>query len=188
MGPSEIIQRFRFWLKADRIGPDILATHWQLYFSSSMRALCKRKFKFFGEGAAFRPGAYAEACSKISIGNNVVIRPGTFIFADPTKGGGGIIIEDDVLIGPAVHFYTNNHAFADVTKPIIDQGYPPPSVSDSIVLCRGSWIGAAAIILPGVTVGRNSVVGAGAVVTRDVPEYSVVVGNPARVIRYLKDC
>ena len=77
-----------------------------------------RKFKYFGEGAEFRPGAYAEACSKISIGNNVVIRPGTFLFADPMDGGAGIVIEDQVLIGPSVHLYTNNHEFSDASKTI----------------------------------------------------------------------
>jgi acetyltransferase-like isoleucine patch superfamily enzyme len=152
-----------------------------------MKSLCKKKFKYFGDGAEFRPGAYAEACSKIMIGNNVVIRPGTFLFADPTFGGGGIVIEDDVLIGPGVHFYTNNHEFSDITKPIIQQGYPPPNANDSIVVQYGAWIGARAIILPGVTICKNSVVGAGSVVTRDVPAFTVVVGSPARVLKRITD-
>jgi acetyltransferase-like isoleucine patch superfamily enzyme len=186
MDLREIVQRYRFWRDADRIGPDMLSTHWRLYFKSTMQALCSKKFNQFGNGAEFRPGAYAEACSKILIGNNVVIRPGTFLFADPSAGGGGIIIEDDVLIGPGVHFYTNNHDFSDVTRPIIQQGYPPPSENDSIIVRYGAWIGARAIILPGVTIGRNAVVGAGSVVTRDVPEFSVVVGNPARVLKRIE--
>lgn len=78
-----------------------------------MRHLCEKKFKRFGENSEFRPGAYAEACSKIEIEKNVVIRPNTFLFADPTEGGGGIVIEDNVLIGSGVHFYTNNHEFKD---------------------------------------------------------------------------
>lgn len=184
---AEISERVKYWINADRIGPDIVLTHWRLYFKSTMRKLCIKKFNHFGEGSEFRPGAYAEACSKISIGNNVVIRPGTFLFADPADGGGGIIIEDKVLIGSGVHFYTNNHKFADTSQTIYDQGYPTPTESDSIILKRGCWIGAGVIILPGVTIGSNSVVGAGSVVTKNVPECAVVVGNPARVIRLVSE-
>lgn len=182
---AELIQRYRFWRDADRIGPDMLGTHWRLYFKTTMKAMCEQKFMAFGEDSDFRPGAYAECCSKISIGRNVVVRPGSYLFADPTIGGGGIIIGDGVLIGPGVHFYTNNHAFSDTNRPIIDQGYPKPSTKDSINVKHGAWIGACAIILPGVTVGENSVIGAGSVVTRDVPAFSVAVGNPARVIKQL---
>ena len=183
----EIFSRIKFWNNADRIGPDILLTHWRLYFKSTMKSLCIRKFKHFGEGAEFRPGAYAEACSKISIGDNVVIRPGTFLFADPTCGGGSIVIEDDVLIGPGVHFYTNNHKYSDASQPIYYQGYPDPTVRDSIILKKGCWIGAAAVILPGVTVGENTAIGAGSVVTKNIPAFSVAVGNPAKVIKSIKE-
>lgn len=180
---SEILARIRFWRNADRIGPDILLTHWRLYFKSTMRRLCVEKFKYFGEGAEFRPGAYAEACSKIAIGNHVVIRPGTFLFADPTEGGGSIVIEDMVLIGSAVHFYTNNHNFTDASKTIFEQGYPEPTISDSIILRRGCWIGAGVIIMPGVEVGENAVIGAGTVVTRSVPKRAIFAGNPGKIIR-----
>lgn len=182
---SEVLSRIRFWQNVDRIGPDILLTHWRLYFKSTMRKLCLQKFKHFGEGAEFRPGAYAEACSKIEIGKNVVIRPSTMLFADPTDGGGGIVIEDEVLIGAGVHFYTNNHAFSDASKPIFEQGYPEPKLANSITLRRGSWIGACAIILPGVEVGENAVVGAGTVVTKSVPSRVVFAGNPGRIIKTL---
>jgi acetyltransferase-like isoleucine patch superfamily enzyme len=181
----EIIERFKFWRNADRIGPDIPFTHWRLYFKSTMKALCEQKFKHFGDGAEFRPGAYAEACSKISIGNNVVIRPGTFLFADPTDGGGGIFIEEKVLIGACVHFYTNNHEYSNALAPIFDQGYPTPTISDSIILRRGCWIGAGAIILPGVEVGENAIVGAGTILTKSVPPKVICAGNPGEIIRTL---
>lgn len=183
---SELTCRIQYWSKADRIGPDILLTHWRLYFKSTMLTLCTKKFKHFGENSEFRPGSYAEACSKISIGNNVVIRPGTFLFADPRNGGGGIIIEEKVSIGCGVHFYTNNHKFSDTSQAIYDQGYPDPTENDSITLKKGCWIGAGVIILPGVTIGENTVVGAGSVVTKSIPAYSVALGNPAKVIRLLK--
>lgn len=184
---AEIIGRVRYWRNTDRIGPDILLTHWRLYFKSTMKELCLKKFKHFGDGAEFRPGAYAEACSKISIGNNVVIRPGTFLFADPTDGGGGIVIEDKVLIGAGVHFYTNNHKFSDTNAPIFDQGYPNPTLNDSIIIRKGSWIGAGVIILPGVEIGENAVIGAGTVVTKSVPSKVIFAGNPGKVIRELSN-
>ena len=182
---SEFIIRCKFWINADRIGPDMPLTYWMLFYKSSMNSLCQNKFKLFGSNSEFRPGSYAETCSKISIGSNVVIRPGSFLFADPSSNGGGIIIEDKVLIGSGVHIYTNNHSFADTCVPIFDQGYPPSTENDSVHLLIGCWIGAGSIILPGVTVGRNSVIGAGSVVTKSIPDFVVAVGNPAKVTRSL---
>jgi acetyltransferase-like isoleucine patch superfamily enzyme len=187
MSLQEIFSRIKYWNSVDRIGPDILLTHWRLYFKSTMKSLCIKKFKYFGEGSEFRPGAYAAACSKISIGNNVVIRPGSFLYADPSDGGGSITIEDKVSIGSGVHFYTNNHKFSDSSQTIYDQGYPDPTENDSIILKKGCWVGAAVIILPGVTVGENAVVGAGSVVTKNIPAFTVACGNPAKVIRSIKE-
>ncbi len=181
--PTDVVSRVRFWLEADRLGPDIALTHWQLHFKSTMRKLCKRRFKRFGDGAEFRAGAYAEACSKISIGNRVIVRPGSFLFADPAKDGAGIFIADDVLLGPSVYLYTNNHEFSKHDTPIIEQGYPESTLLDSIYIERGAWIGANVVILPGVTIGANSVVGAGSVVTKSVPPGVVVAGNPAQMIK-----
>ena len=185
VGPRELFGRIIFWLQADRLGPDFPLTHWRLHFKSLGKKLCKKKFRKFGSGAEFRPGAYAEACSKISIGKDVIIRPGTFLFADPTPGGGDIVIEDSVLVAPGVHFYTNNHAYSDTSMPIMYQGYPSASLDDSITIRTGSWIGAGAIILPGVTIGENSVVAAGSVVTKSIPPCVIVAGNPASIIRKL---
>ena len=177
---SEIWDRLVFWKTADRLGPDIPYTHWRLHFKSTMFALCKKKFKHFGEGAEFRPGAYAICCSKISLGRRVIIRPGCMFFGDSHESGASIIIEDGVMLGSGVHIYVHNHRFDDPQKIIIDQDYHP---SKPVVLKQGCWIGANAIILSGVVIGENSVVGAGSVVTKDVPDRVVAVGNPARVIR-----
>lgn len=176
----EIFKRIKFCQEADRIGPDILFTHWKLHFKSTMLKLCKRKFKYFSDSAEFRPGAYAFGCSKIKIGSRVVIRPGTMLHADPREGGAGIVIEDDCLLGSGVHIYVNNHRYDYSQIPIIDQGYHN---SQAIVLKKGCWVGACAVILPGVTIGENAVVGAGAIVTKDVEPYTVVAGNPAKKIK-----
>jgi maltose O-acetyltransferase len=79
-----------------------------------------------------------------------------------------------------VTILTRNHAFVDTSRPMRDQGageISPVTISDDV------WIGMRVIILPGVTIGRGAIIGAGAVVTKDVPPYCVAVGNPARVVR-----
>lgn len=177
---SELSRRISFWKNADRIGPDIPYNHWMLFFPSAMKKLCKKKFMYFDDSADFRPGAYAMVCSKISIGKRVVIRPPSILEAYLGGDKGFIYIEDDVLLGPGVVIIVNNHRYDQKVIPIIDQGFD--KIRD-IRLKKGCWIGANAIILSGVTVGEHAVVGAGSVVTKDVPPFSVVVGSPARIIK-----
>jgi acetyltransferase-like isoleucine patch superfamily enzyme len=179
---TEILDRIRYWRKADRIGPDIPWTHWRLHFKTSMETLCQAKFLHFGEGADFRPGAYAVVCSKIALGRRVVIRPGTMLFADPRSDGAGIVIEDGAMLGSGVHVYVANHRFNDSATSIIDQGHHD---SKAVVLRKGCWIGANSVILAGVEIGENSVVEAGSVVTKSVPPRSLAVGSPAKVIKRL---
>ncbi len=178
---TEIINKFKYSLRADRIGPDMPFTKWRLHFPSTMLKLCKRKFLSFDDTADFRPGAYAVGCSKIKIGKRVVIRPNTMLFGDTYEPlEESIIIEDDVMIGAGVHIYVNNHRFDNINIPFIDQGYYP---DEQVFIGKGSWIGANTIILPGVRIGENTVIGAGAVVTKSIPGGVVAVGNPARVIK-----
>ncbi len=171
----ELIRRIKFWIQADRLGPDIPLTHWKLFFPKKARKLCVKMFKKFDDGAEFRPGSYAINCTKISIGKRVVIRPNTMLF-----GSSNITIEDGVLIGSGVHIYTANHNFENPNIPIIDQLHSP---GKDVLLKKGCWIGANVTILPGITIGINSVVGAGSIVTKDIPSYTVAVGNPACVIK-----
>lgn len=179
----EILKKRAFDMKADRLGPDCLFTHWRLYFKPTMQKICKNKFKFFSENSEFRAGAYAITCSKISIGKNVIIRPSTMLFADPRDGNNGqIIIEDDVMIGSGVHIYVSNHRYDLKHKNIIDQGHYE---AKAVVLKEGCWIGANSIVLGGVTIGKNSVVGAGSIVTKDVPSRTVYAGNPAKLINII---
>jgi maltose O-acetyltransferase len=88
-----------------------------------------------------------------------------------------VSIGDDVLLGPAVHIYTVTHPLnAAQRKTGLEQG-KPVRIGNSV------WVGGGAIILPGVTVGEGAIIAAGAVVTKDVPAYSLVAGNPAVVIK-----
>ena len=111
--------------------------------------------------------------NKMIIGNNVWIGQDVFLHS-----GGGIVIADNVGIGPAVKILTLTHR-DDADKPII----AAPQVQKPVHINSGSDIGIGAIILPGVTIGEYSQIGAGAVVTRDIPDYSVAIGVPARVLR-----
>ena len=106
----------------------------------------------------------------IEIGKNVFINHGCS-FLDM----GGITIEDDVLIGPKVNLVTENHPLDPINRRAL--------IAKAIVIKRNAWIGAAATILPGVTVGENSVIAAGAVVTKDVAANTIVGGVPAKFIK-----
>jgi acetyltransferase-like isoleucine patch superfamily enzyme len=90
---------------------------------------------------------------------------------------GGITIEDHVLIGPRVNLVTENHP--------LDPGDRRALVTKPVIIKRNAWIGAGATVLPGVTIGENSVVAAGAVVSKDVPANVVVGGIPAKIIKSL---
>jgi acetyltransferase-like isoleucine patch superfamily enzyme len=98
------------------------------------------------------------------------------------RGQGGITIGDDVYLAPLVQMLAVNHVYHDTSRPISHQGI----TAQGIVVEDGAWIGGGAIVLDGVRIGRNAVIGAGAVVTKDVPAYTIVAGNPARVVRDLR--
>lgn len=91
-----------------------------------------------------------------------------------------VTIGNDVFIGPNVSIYTACHPLDEVTRNTGAEWAEPVVIGDSV------WIGGNAVILPGVTIGRGAVIGAGAVVTKNVEPYTVVAGNPARVIRRIE--
>lgn len=107
--------------------------------------------------------------SDVVIGNNVTIKSGVFIW-DGTR------IENNVFLGPN----------ATLTNDPMPRSKQYPEKFSGITLKTGCSIGANATILPGISIGENAMVGAGAVVTKDVPDNAVVVGNPATIIRYVK--
>lgn len=126
-----------------------------------------------GNGAEFFPVENGYS-SKIIIGNGVVI--GDYNrFASMNS----ITIEDDVLFAAYVHITDHSHEYRDINLPIMNQGI---FTKGPVHIKKGAWIGLRASILSGVTIGEHAVVAAGAIVTKDVPAYSVVAGCPARVI------
>ena len=106
----------------------------------------------------------------VKIGRNVVVMNNSLFMA-----AGGITIEDDVMVAANVQLISNNHDLYD--HPVI--------TCKPVLLKRNCWIGAGSTILPGVTVGENAVVAAGAIVTKDVEDNTVVGGNPAKLIKRL---
>lgn len=93
---------------------------------------------------------------------------------------GPVTIGDNVMMGPECWIYTQNHATADITRPMREQG---PQPERPVVIGDDVWIGGRVTILPGVTIGSGVIIGAGSVVTKDVPDYAVVGGNPAKILK-----
>ena len=114
----------------------------------------------------------------IKIGRNCTIN--SFCFIDTAEKD--VIIGDDVLIGPFVGIHGSNYNYEDKYKRIGEQGI----TSKGIRIEDDVWIGSHATILDGVIIGKGAVIGAGALVTKDIPPYSVAAGVPAKVIKERK--
>lgn len=138
-------------------------------------------------GAGTRVWAFAHVLSRAVVGSQCNICDHVFIENDVKVGDrvtvkcgvqlwDGITLEDDVFVGPNATF--TNDPFPR-SRQYPEHGFPRTLVK------RGASIGGNATILPGITIGEGAMIGAGAVVTRDVPPYALAVGNPARVVRYL---
>lgn len=96
---------------------------------------------------------------------------------------GKVIIGNDVMMGPDVCIYARNHEYSRTDIPMDRQGF---AIEKPVIIKDDVWIGARVIILPGVHIGTGAIVGAGAVVTKDVPDYAIVGGNPARILKMRK--
>ena len=123
-----------------------------------------------GEGSFVQQPARVNMANRVKIGKNVAIMYNVLMMSR-----GGITIEDNAMIAANAQLISNNHDPYDravlLCKPIL--------------IKENAWVGAGATILPGVTVGKNAIVAAGAVVTKDVPDNTVVGGNPAKFIKEL---
>lgn len=97
--------------------------------------------------------------------------------------GSQVTIGDNVMMGPNVVIYTQNHETKRTDIPMCRQGVKPIK---PVIIGNDCWIGDSVIILPGVTIGEGVIIGAGAVVRNDLPDYAVVIGNPAQIIKFRK--
>ena len=124
--------------------------------------------------AGMVPGQKCITSPVVQIGDRCLIGKGSGIV-----GHFSIVLGNDVWTGHHVYITDQNHGYEDITRPISQQSQPERAV----VIGDGTWLGYGSVVLPGVTIGKHVVVGANSVVTRDLPDYCVAVGSPARVIR-----
>jgi acetyltransferase-like isoleucine patch superfamily enzyme len=170
-------------LSADRFGVDI-PFFWLIKYNLSFyRRYLLSKFLYAHPSLDIRYGCIVVGTSNIKIGENFVIRPGVQIYAESPSMNPSVSIGDNVMFGPGVQLHINNHIFKDRNIPISEQGHDEKG---PIIVKNGAWIGANAVILSGVTIGHNSIVAAGAVVSKDVPDFAIVGGVPAKIIKYIE--
>ena len=152
-------------------------------FKNSYKGLAQRFRSFLAKGFLLKRGKNiniqpkAHISGKVSIGDYSGIGKRCLI-------QGGTTIGNHVMMGPDVSIYTQNHKFSDVYKNMDEQGFDDVK---EVFIQDNVWIGARVIILPGVTIGEGSVIGAGTVVSKNVPPFSVFVGNPGRVVKNRKE-
>lgn len=140
-------------------------------FTPEYEERMKILFPDMGEGSQVLTPLTGVRLHEVKIGNNVIVMNGCLMMA-----AGGITIDDEVQIAANVQLISNNHDLDD--RNVI--------TCKPVHICKRVWVGAGSTILPGVTIGENSVVGAGSVVTKDVPANTIVAGNPARVMKTIK--
>ena len=116
----------------------------------------------------FTPPFQIDCACRMFVGKNVFANHGLTVMSVGT-----VTIEDGVMLGPEVGIFTVNHEFGNIRV----------IYTKEILIKKNAWIGARVSILPGVTIGENAIVGTGSVVTKDIPDNAVAVGNPARVIK-----
>lgn len=169
----EKVKRGIFWLFYNLVARHLPGSLTLYSFGSGrIRAfILKRLFRKFGKNVNIEPKVIFYNMSESEIGNNSGIGIGSFV--------GLVTIGCDVMIGEQFMAVSQNHEFSDVTIPMRLQGLQK---NKRITIEDDVWIGSRVTLLPGVTIGKGAVVGAGSVVTKSVPPCSIVGGNPAREI------
>lgn len=136
--------------------------------------LLRRLLGGVGTGTSIKPPFFCDIGANIYLGDNVFLNYDCVLL-----DGNRITIGDDVLIGPRVQLYTASHPLdPKVRKQQLE-------FTREIVIGERVWIGGGAIVCPGVTIGKNTVIGAGRVVVKDIPDGVLAVGNPCRVVKTL---
>ena len=158
----------------------LLAKQYQKKFNESDPANAEERIQMWKEMFAKGEGIWIEPPFYFCYGKHISIGKGTYInvncnFIDD----GTITIGENVMFGPAVTIATVGHPITPKLR-----GY---MYCDPVTIENNVWIGANVTICPGVTIGENSVIGAGSVVIRDIPANSIAVGNPCRVVRSIDD-
>jgi len=123
-------------------------------------------------------GAFVEIQKNATVGKSCKISSHTFICE-------GVVIEDEVFIGHGVMFINDSYPRATTAEGNLQTD--ADWKVERIVIKRGASIGSGATILPNTVIGENAIVGAGSVVTKDVPSNAIVAGNPARILRYIEE-
>lgn len=170
---SRRINKFIFFHIAKKL-PETFACGGK--FACWLRVKTARSFAVsIGEGVNIEKGANVSEGTAIGDNSGVGINANLH---------GPVAIGNNVMMGPECIIYTRNHEFSDITIPMIEQGF---SEIRKVVIGNDVWIGGRVIILPGVHIGKGAIIGAGAVVTKNVPDFAIVGGNPARVLKYRGD-
>lgn len=139
--------------------------------AEARRAILEVLFARGGDTAGVQPPFYCDYGTHIELGTRVF-----FNFDCVVLDVCRVRIGDHTMFGPAVQIYAATHPFDPVLRRRVEAGRPV-TIGDDV------WVGGGAIILPGVTIGSRTVIGAGSVVTRDIPDDVVAAGNPCRVLR-----
>ncbi len=186
---------------------DFLKLHNQLrvWTNRLYTRLVRGSFGAMGKGCQIMLPFKSGNAIDIFVGDNVIICAGAWIdcfreygkqkwhprleIGDGTYIGhrshimvvGEMRIGKNVLIADNVYISDNMHSFEDITQPIMPQPlkHSPVTIEDEV------WLGENVCVLPGVTIGKHSVIGSNSVVTKDIPQYSIAVGSPAKVIKQL---
>lgn len=137
----------------------------------------KVSFKHIGENVIIEDSNEFVDAENIEIGNNVYIGFGSFFVAT-----GGIKIGNGTIIAHKIEIMTRNHNYDSPNLQAIP--YDGTYILKSVCIGENVWIGAHVLILPGVNIGEGAVIAAGSVVTKDVPPYAIVGGNPANIVKY----
>lgn len=134
---------------------------------------CKPIFKYCGNNVNIERGAFFGSGKNLEIGDNSGLGINCVVPSD-------IVIGKNVMMGPNVYILSTNHEFSNLLIPMIEQGN---TTKKKCIIEDDVWIGRQVIFTPGRTVKTGSIIGAGSVVTKDVDEYSIVAGNPAKHIK-----
>jgi maltose O-acetyltransferase len=167
--PSIYVSRFLYYAVASHLPGYHYPGGW--VFNAIRSGLMRRIIDKMGENVRVGPNIYIGNGAGVEVGSNCHLNKGCFLR--------NVKIGSNVMLAPEVYFINNLHRTDSTNIPMIEQGdidFPQTIVEDDV------WIGLRAIIMPGVRIGTGAIVGAGAVVTKDMGSYTIIAGVPAKVI------